>query len=224
MWVKICANTNLADAKLAADAGADAVGFVFAPSPRQVTTEQVAVITLGLREKIKKIGVFDSRNFTEIAKAVRIAGLTGVQLHGGLDLPLAEQLRKEFGGELFLIQTLHWLVDGNPVKAEEKFRLELRAVARQNCVDVVLLDAKTASASGGTGKNFDWACASEVLKANTGSLKIIIAGGLNANNVAEAIRTLQPWGVDVASGTEASPGTKDSAKVKAFIAAARATK
>jgi phosphoribosylanthranilate isomerase len=222
MWVKICANTNLHDAKLAADAGADAVGFVFAPSPRQVTAEHVATITRELPEKIKKIGVFDSRNFTEIAKAVRIAGLTGVQLHGGLDLPLAERLRQEFGDELFLMQTLHWLVDGNPAKTEEKFRMELCAVVRQNAVDAVLLDAKTATVSGGTGKNFNWAHAAEVLKANAGSLEIIIAGGLNANNVAEAIRTLQPWGVDVASGTEASPGIKDPAKVKAFIASARA--
>src|SRR5271156_1060895 len=101
MWIKICGNTNLEDARLAAEGGADAAGFVFAPSKRQVAAGQVAAITPGLPPGLKKIGVFGSDRFDEITFTVRAAGLNGAQLHGDQNRLLAERLRREFGGELF---------------------------------------------------------------------------------------------------------------------------
>ena len=110
MWVKICANTNLEDAKLAAQLGADAVGFVFAPSKRQVTAEQVAAIVSELPVPLEKIGVFATHDAEEIAGIVRATGLTGAQLHGGFDAELARRLRVLLGDDLTIIQTLHWVV------------------------------------------------------------------------------------------------------------------
>jgi len=109
MFVKICANTNLADAMLSADAGADAVGFVFAKSSRQVTAAQVAGITHALPASIKKIGVFHARTAEEIIHDVHIAGLNGVQLHFAFDREVIAKLRAEFGNDLFIVQTLHWV-------------------------------------------------------------------------------------------------------------------
>src|SRR6185369_8323927 len=110
MWVKICGNTNLEDALLAAELGADALGFVFAESKRQVTAAQVAMITPHLPAGIERVGVFYSRDAKEIASIVREAGLNAVQLHGGLDIELARELRDILGADAGLIQTLHWTV------------------------------------------------------------------------------------------------------------------
>ncbi len=221
MWIKICGNTNLEDARLAAEDGADALGFVFAPSRRKMTASQVAAITPGLPSSLKKIGVFGSHSFDEIAFTVRAAGLNGVQLHGDPNRLLAERLRQEFGGELFLIQTLHWLMDGDSGKAEQKFRDELRDVVRHNCVDAVHIDTRTATASGGTGTSFDWKRARAILDDEAGSLRIIVAGGLRPENVRDAISILKPWGVDVVSGVESVPGKKDPERLLAFLRAAR---
>src|SRR6516162_8604535 len=113
MWIKICANTNLDDAQLAAGLGADAVGFVFAPSARRVTAAEVARITPYLPDKVERIGVVHSHDVDEIAGIVHEAELTGVQLHGGVDPALARRLREIFKGRLTIIQTVHWLVDGD---------------------------------------------------------------------------------------------------------------
>jgi phosphoribosylanthranilate isomerase len=221
MFVKICAHTNLADALLSVEAGADALGFVFAKSSRQVTAAQVAAITHALPASVKKIGVFHARTADEIIHDVRTAGLTGAQLHFAFDPAVIAKLRAAFGPEFFIIQTLHWVVDGDADAAEKNFREQLQAVTKADGVDAVLLDAKTSAASGGTGKSFDWKRARAVLDADAGSLKIIVAGGLTPANVREAIAALNPWGVDVASGTEFMPGMKDAAKIRAFVNAAR---
>jgi phosphoribosylanthranilate isomerase len=222
MWIKICGNTNLEDASLVADAGANAAGFVFAPGRRTMTAAQVAAFTSALPSSLNKIGVFGSHSFDEIAFTVRTSGLNGVQLHGDPDLRLVERLRMEFDGDLFLIQTLHWRVNGDSGDAERKFRDEWRAVVRHNGVDAVHLDTQTNTAVGGTGISFDWVRARAVLDREGGSVRIIVAGGLHPGNVAEAIRVFKPWGVDVASGTETAPGKKDPEKVRAFVAAALA--
>jgi phosphoribosylanthranilate isomerase len=222
MFVKICANTNLHDAQLAVDAGADAVGFVFAKSSRQMTAAQVAVITPALPAATKKIGVFHARTAAEIIHDVHGAGLTGAQLHFAFDPEVVAKLRAEFGPEFFLVQTLHWVVDGDADTAEKAFREQLRAVVKAGGVDAILLDAKTAAASGGTGRSFDWKRARSVLAAEAGGVKVIVAGGLTPENVGEAIAALKPWGVDVASGVEFAPGMKDAKKVAAFVKAARA--
>jgi phosphoribosylanthranilate isomerase len=217
MWIKICANTTLDDALQAARLGADAVGFVFAPSARRVTAEQVAAITPHLPGPIERIGVFATQDEDEIAGTVRRAGLSGLQLHGGFDLALSARLRARLGDGFVIVQTLHWTADTD---AAELAR-QLREIAAAGVVDRVLVDSQVGAALGGTGVSFDWAEASEVFSADFGRLKLIVAGGLRPENVAQAIETLGPWGVDVASGVEAAPGRKDPEKLAAFIRNAR---
>ena len=212
LWIKICANTSLEDALMAVDAGADAVGFVFAPSPRQVTQAQVASIVRHL-PAVEKIGVFVGATFDEIYATVRACGLTGVQLHSEDDPELPAKLRERLGPKLRILRVVHYGADAAEQAA---------ALARDPNVDAVLVDSRTAAAVGGTGVAFDWVAARETLFQNEDAQKRIAAGGLNPKNVAEAIATLRPWGVDVASGVETEPGRKDPAKVREFIVQARA--
>lgn len=221
MWIKICGNTNVIDVQRAADAGADAAGFVFASSPRRVTAGQIATMMPDLPGDLTHIGVFNTQDFDEIAVCLRSAGLHGVQLHGELDFSLADKLRRDFGPGFFLIQTLHWDTTGDPARSEEKLRNELRAIARHSDIDAVLLDTRTATASGGTGRVFNWDRAKEVLASETGALRVIVAGGLHPGNVREAILTLRPWGVDVSSGVEYGPGRKNPELLEDFVRVAR---
>ena len=216
LWVKICGNTSLGDAQLAADAGADAVGFVFAPSPRRVTAAQVAAITPDLPAGLEKIGVFVDASVEEIVETVHLCGLTGVQLHSEAGQEEEAQLRAQLGPRLRILRVLHF----GPATAEQT-----NAVLDDSNIDAVLVDSRTATAAGGTGIAFDWLKARETLipTAEARSLRIVVAGGLNPENVAEAIATLDPWGVDVVSGVEAAPGRKDRDKVHAFVANARST-
>jgi phosphoribosylanthranilate isomerase len=219
MWIKICANTNLDDAQLAAELGADAVGFVFAPSARHVTAAQVARITPHLPASVERVGVFPALEAEEIANAVEDAGLTAIQLQGGFNLALVRRLRTIFDGRIKLIQTLHWQADTNGASAAVVAQ-QLKEIAASGLVDRVLIDSKVGSATGGTGISFDWNAARTTL-AEADGLKLIVAGGLRPENVAAAIRRLNPWGVDVASGVEQSPGRKSPEKLAAFIRAAQ---
>ena len=212
LWIKICANTTLDDALLAVDAGADALGFVMAPSPRQVSAEQVAAIVPHLPNAIEKIGVFVDSPFEEIEAAVVAAGLTGVQLHFAPPDGLATRLRGRFGPSLRILRIVHF----------EGANLLDATALNDASVDGILVDSRTATAVGGTGVAFDWDAARKGLFGNAGGRKLIAAGGLTPENVAEAIGKLQPWGVDVVSGVELSPGLKDAGKVRAFVANARA--
>jgi phosphoribosylanthranilate isomerase len=227
MWVKICGNTNLEDALLAAELGADAVGFVFAPSRRQVTAVQVAAITARLPEGVERVGVFSSLDAEEIARTAEEAGLTAVQLHSGLDKGLAERLARRLAGRIRIIQTLHWAVDpaADASQLEESasvLQAQIERIAVLGIVDRVLIDSKVGAALGGTGVVFDWAAARKVFAAPPPQgLRIIVAGGLRPGNVAQAISQLLPWGVDVSSGVESSPGIKDPALVRQFIENAR---
>jgi phosphoribosylanthranilate isomerase len=213
LWIKICANTSLEDAMIAAEAGADAVGFVFAPSPRRVTAEQVAVIVPRLPAGIEKIGVFADATVDEIVATVEAAGLTGVQLHWDAPAELRAALRARLGTKVRILGVVHF----DAAMAESQV-----AQAFDSDVDAILVDSRTASAVGGTGKAYDWETARQMIFYTSGQSKLIAAGGLTPGNVAEAIATLRPWGVDVVSGVEFAPGRKDAAKVKAFIANARA--
>jgi phosphoribosylanthranilate isomerase len=212
MWVKICANTSLEDALLAAEAGADAVGFVFAESARRVTVEQVAGITPQLPVGIEKYGVFVDAGFDELVRAVEACGLTGLQLHSAGDPELAGRLRAHFGAGLRILQVIHY---------QQGLEEQLRGAQSNPAIDGVLVDSRTATLLGGTGQRYDWQAASRSFVASAAGLRLIVAGGLNPGNVGEAIATLRPWGVDVASGVEASPGRKDPAKVRAFVDNAR---
>jgi len=212
IWIKICANTSLEDALLAAEAGADAVGFVFAPSPRRVTPEQVAAIVPRLPASLEKIGVFVDAPLEQIEATVRTSGLTGVQLHFDVAPDLPARLRAHFGPALRILRVLHFSSDAAGVAA---------AIMQDPNVDALMIDSRTVSAVGGTGQSFNWALAAETLFQNTGACKLIVAGGLTPQNVAEAIATLRPWGVDVVSGVESAPSRKDPAKVANFIAQSR---
>jgi phosphoribosylanthranilate isomerase len=226
MWIKICANTNLDDALLAIELGADALGFVFAPSKRQVTATEVARITTHLPHAVERVGVFATQNAEEIANIALEAGLTAVQLHGGVNHELAAELAEwdeRFKGRLTLIQTLHWHVDAD-IDSVATVSRQLAEIASAGVVDRVLIDSKVGQATGGTGRTFDWEGAKAVLTKGADRLKLIVAGGLRPENVAEAIHDLNPWGVDVASGVEAHPGRKDPEKLAAFINNARQAK
>lgn len=226
MWVKICANTNVDDARLAAELGAEAVGFVFAPSKRRVTVEQVAAITPGLPETVERIGVFTTQDAEEIVAAVRRAKLTGVQLHSSVDVALVRTLRGELGESVRLIQVIGFeAAPQDAAAAAERFESALREAIALPELWAVLLDAVKSGASGGLGLAFDWKQAAEavgrVWKQAANPPKLIVAGGLRAENVGSAIAALEPFGVDVASGVEAEPGRKSPEKLREFLAASR---
>jgi len=229
MWVKICANTSLKDALLAVDAGADAVGFVFAPSKRRVTAEQVAEIVEGLPAGVETVGVFDTDDPYEVEHFVACSGLTVAQLHGAFDQEKVQLLSREFGGELKIIQTVVYEVEAKDREAaDRRFEEMLGAVFAEPAVWAVLLDAAKSGRSGGLGVTYDWARVAEIVQRAVGTReprpRVILAGGLRQENVAEAIAALQPWGVDVASGVEASPGVKDAGRLRGFIEAAHGAK
>lgn len=216
IWIKICANTSLEDALLAAEAGADAVGFVFAPSPRRVTADQVAAITPHLPATIEKIGVFVDATLEEIVSTVEACGLTGVQLHFDAAPELPAQLHERLGPKLRILCVVHF--GGG---AGDQQAAGMAEHAGNPHVDAVLVDSRTEMAVGGTGVTFDWIAARKTFFPNAKACKCIAAGGLNPDNVAEAIATLQPWGVDVVSGVEVAPGRKDKIKVLEFVARVR---
>ncbi len=215
LWIKICGNTSLADAQLAAEAGADAVGFVFAPSPRQVTVAAVAKITPSLPNTVERIGVFVHSTAEDMTAAVRACGLTGVQLHFDAAADLPARLRDQLGPDVRILRVMHF-------EAGSDWGAKLAAYDADPNVDGVLVDSRTATAAGGTGLAFDWETAAKTVFQDAKALKRIAAGGLTPDNVAEAIITMRPWGVDAVSGVEAVPGRKDPEKVRVFVARARA--
>jgi phosphoribosylanthranilate isomerase len=214
VWIKICGNTTLADAQLAAEAGADALGFVLAPSPRRVTSEEVAAIVPKLPATLEKIGVFVNDSFGEITSAVESCGLTGVQLHWDAPRDLPLRLRGRLGPRFRILRVVY--SDGGGATAA--FGPE-----SASSVDAIVIDSHTTHAVGGTGISFDWPSASKTLFQNPEvRQRLIAAGGLTPLNITTAIATLKPWGVDVVSGVELEPGRKDPGKVRAFVANARA--
>jgi phosphoribosylanthranilate isomerase len=220
LWIKICGNTLLEDAQLAVEAGADAVGFVFAPSPRRVTAAEAAAIVRHLPAIVEKIGVFVDAPVEEIYSIVRECGLTGVQLHFDAKPELHAKLRKLLGPQLRILRVVHF-----DAEAAMLLKKQLAEHALNPHIDAVMVDSRTAVAVGGTGAAFDWATARKTLFQGTKTQnRLIAAGGLSPENVAEAIATLRPWGVDVVSGVESAPGKKDPEKLRQFMARARATK
>jgi len=215
LWIKICATTSLEDARLAAEAGADAIGFVFAPSPRRVTVEEVAAITPHLPSHLEKIGVFVDAPLELIESTVSACGLTGVQLHSDAAPEATRALREKFGPTLRILRVVHF--GANAAESAAAFDEDAN-------VDAILVDSRTPAAVGGTGVAFDWPAARDTLFHSAMVQKRIAAGGLTPSNVAEAIAILGPWGVDVVSGVESSPGRKDPDKVRAFVASARAAR
>jgi phosphoribosylanthranilate isomerase len=200
LWIKICGNTSLEDARSAVEAGADAVGFVFARSPRRVTRELVAAIVPHLPATVEKIGVFVDAALDEIVATVQHSGLTGVQLHWEAEPELPARLHERLGPELRILRVIHF----SAVSAAQH--------------------AARSAAMGGTGLAYDWEKAGQTLFQNAREHRLIAAGGLKPENVAEAIRALRPWGVDAVTGVEAAPGRKDHARVREFIRLARSVR
>jgi len=218
-WIKICGTANLEDAKLAAEAGADALGFVFyEKSPRCVDTAAVREMIREIPAEIEKIGVFVDESAEEIAEIVQDARLTGVQLTLRESSPRDVRdfkIIKECGTDPKLIVAYpaeRLLDDASFFITEEAKEL----------VYAVLFDSGSAARPGGTGKTFDWEKSQAQVQAASFVVPVIVAGGLHAGNVAEALNLFRPFGVDVVSGVEARPGKKDAEKVRAFVRAVRA--
>jgi phosphoribosylanthranilate isomerase len=201
--VKICGITQLADAWLAVEAGADALGFVFyEPSPRFISPEHATELIRQLPPLITKIGVFVNAPGEFIRQVASACGLDALQLHGD-ETP-------------HFCQTLGlW----NVIKAFRVDSEKSLTIMSQYPTAAWLLDSYVADQPGGTGACFDWELAR---RAKEWKRPIVLAGGLTCENVSEAVRTAQPYAVDVASGVESSPGKKDPEKVRRFIAAVRA--
>jgi len=227
-WLKICGTTNREDALAAVTAGADAVGFVFAPSARQIAPEAAADIAAALPRSMDKVGVFRNQSAERVEQIARQVGLTVVQLHGEESPEFARSLFRDQSGRRSGRARMRIFKAVSVVPGMES---ALRSFVPSDAVDGVLLDSLVVrlafsgqgseTVHGGTGVTFDWKRAAEFVPGIAQRTRVILAGGLTPANVAEAIRTLRPWGVDVCSGVEAAPGRKDHAKINAFATAVR---
>jgi phosphoribosylanthranilate isomerase len=218
-WVKICGITNLEDALHAVEAGADALGFVFyEKSPRKAEVGTAREIIRELPDDIEKVGVFVDHEPEQVREIVLQAGLTTVQLHGKrlLDRVWSEKLPVE---QSLGVRKMIPVIPGDSLKD----RGVLISEGAHDKVFALLFDSQSNGNMGGTGTTFDWRGTRAMVQVISLKIPVIVAGGLTALNVAEAIRLLQPFGVDVSSGVEARPGKKDPAKVNAFIQAVRGT-
>ena len=212
-WVKICGMTNLEDALVAVDAGADAVGFVFYErSPRYVTVETARAIVEKLPERVEKVGVFVGTTLEAIAEVSQRCRLTVAQTYPRESLALTDDSLRDF--PLRVIPA----ISAGEVDENEMSGFYVSHDARDRVV-AVLVDSGNSERPGGTGEKFDWQ-EMAVLARGIG-LRLVVAGGLTPENVAEAIGILRPWGVDVASGVEMRPGKKDPEKVREFVRAVR---
>ncbi len=212
-WIKICGMTNLEDALVAVDAGADAVGFVFyEKSPRCVSVETAKKIVSRLPKELEKIGVFVNEHEHFICSVAEEVGLTGAQMHGDHEDPHVADLIVEQCPQIKVLAAIS-MNHSNPRGWSMMWR--------PDSVAAFLLDSGTSSQNGGTGQVFDWRGSVPILDVIKKLGKVIAAGGLTSANVIDAINILEPWGVDVASGVEARPGKKDPAKVRAFVRAVR---
>lgn len=194
MRVKICGITTEAAAQAASDAGTDFIGFVFAPSSRQLTAEQAAAISKTVPATTKKVGVFVNETHENIVQIAKQAGLDMIQLHGDEPPELAESL---------------------PYPVIKAFRMNKEKATTINAYpcDYYLIDSATGPNRGGNGTTFDWKLLAGL---NINPEKTILAGGLTPENVQEAITTTNPAGVDVSSGVERDKH-KDLSKIKQFI-------
>jgi phosphoribosylanthranilate isomerase len=200
--VKVCGITNPEDARVAADAGADAIGLVFAESPRRVSVERAREIASTLPEGILKVGVFVDAEPEEVLGIAREVGLDYAQLHGDEPPEAVAEIRE--GGV-------------GVVKALRVRNAEALAAVERYEADLFLLDAWSAKVRGGTGARFDW----ELAKSLKGRDNIVVSGGLNPENVREAIEFFEPYGVDASSSLEDRPGKKSGERVRRFVSAAR---
>lgn len=212
--IKICGITTLADARVAAQAGADLLGFIFyPPSPRYIPPEEAARIVQAMRQERGEtaprfVGVFVDADAAHLLAVRQTAGLDYAQLHGGEPPALLQQLQP---------WAFKALRPGSPQEAQAD--AEWYGDFGPSDGPQLLIDAYDPHAYGGTGKKADWFAAAELARIYP---RLLLAGGLTPANVAQAIHTVRPWGVDVSSGVESAPGQKDPDAVHAFIRHARA--
>ncbi len=201
--IKMCGITTPADAAAAVDAGADAVGVVLAESPRRVTLDEAVAVLADVPPLVARVGVFVDADPAFVREAVARLGLTAAQFHGdetpeacrAVGVPVIKAVRVR---------------DPGSVRALTRFA---------GVAAAMLLDTHVPRIPGGTGRVFDWDAVARVLPRVA---PIVLAGGLDAANVGEAIRVLRPFAVDVSSGIERSPGIKDPTRMAAFVTAVRA--
>ena len=201
--IKICGITHLKDALTAVDAGADALGFVFVPdTPRFVRSLQVAAIVAELPPFVTTVGIFAGKDAAKIETIIDQCRLDAVQLHADVTPDFCR------------------ILDTKVIKVVSVKDESSLAILSDYNVDAFLLDTYVEGKMGGTGEVFDWNLALQAK--NYG--RIIVAGGLNPGNVAQAVRHVKPYGIDVGSGVESEPGRKDPDKIRNFIDAVKAVK
>ena len=198
MFVKICGITRLQDALCAVEHGADAIGFIFAESKRKVSVSIVSEIVEQLPKNFLTIGVFRDQNPQQIIETIHEAGLVGAQLHGQESVQEVAEVASAIN---FVVKS----VVAGSVDARN---------ADQFATEMIMVD----SANPGSGTNYDLT----LLRELPPNVRLILSGGLTVSNVAPSIKTASPWGVDVSSGVESTPGIKDYSKIRDFIANARA--
>ena len=199
--IKICGITRLEDALTAADAGADAIGFVFhRPSPRYVDPERAASIARAMPPFVALVGLFVDLDAAVVRDIISVAGLSLLQFHGDETPEFCAQFATPFM---------------KAIRVRPEVDL-LQCDARFSGASALLLDAYRPGVPGGTGETFDW----ELVPQNLQS-RVVLSGGLNAANAGVGIRRLMPWGVDVSSGVESAPGIKDPDRIEQFVAAVR---
>jgi phosphoribosylanthranilate isomerase len=198
-WIKICGITRLEDAIEAAAAGADALGFVMTPSPRRIAPDAVRAIVRGLPPHVMRFGVFVGERPSDIVDAVAAADVDRIQLHADADPVLHDR----FGARIV-----------RAFRARDEGVLD---AIRASGDTTFLLDTWSPEIPGGSGRTFDWRLARRASELG----RLILAGGLRAENVSDAIRQVRPFGVDVSSGVEDEPGRKSATAIRAFVHAVR---
>jgi phosphoribosylanthranilate isomerase len=200
--VKVCGITRLEDAELAAELGAWAIGFVLWPhSPRAADRMAAVAIAAALRRRVELVGVFVNATLDEIAHAAEELHLTHLQLHGDEGPSFCAEAGRRTGAKVIKAIRVASAADFQDL---ERYHTDLH-----------LLDTAVRGLRGGSGRTWDWALAARRRR----HVPVILSGGLGADNVAAGIAAVEPWAVDVSSGVEASPGVKDPAKLRAFMAA-----
>ena len=199
--IKVCGNTRKDDVDLAVALGVDLIGFIFGPSKRHIEIDQAEQLVGDIPDTVERVGVFVHEPANVIDKAVDACGLTAVQIYR----PITSEDRR-LGVTLLPALRVRNGEDLDDLVFET--------------TDHPLLDTwASETAGGGTGQTWDWTKAARLAR----RYPILVSGGLNPNNVADAVHHLKPWGVDVCSGVETEPGRKDHAKLRAFVAAVRGT-
>lgn len=209
--IKFCGMTRAEDASAAARLGAAYVGAIFAASPRQVDEATARSVFGAAGSHVAKVAVFSGGAIEDIASVAARVSADVIQLHGDIGPATIEALRARFEGKIWAVASVD--PDGaltNP---------HLDELARE--ADAVLFDTRVSGKTGGTGVTFDWTRLSETVERLRHDTSVVLAGGLDAGNVAAAVRALQPDVVDVSSGVEAAPGIKDHSRMLAFAEAAR---